>query len=56
MDFAAKICKTNWASNYDKVKTSSDTTSGAVNPYASIIMQPKFENGYTDDERTIWNQ
>lgn len=52
-DFAAKICKADWESSFDEVRLPCGDDSASLDAWAAILMQPKFENGYQDDERTI---
>lgn len=53
LDFTAKICDAKWDSNYDSVRIPCGSTSGTTDSFVSVLMQPEFENGYKDDERTI---
>lgn len=53
LDFVAKICKAQWKSNYDVVRTPCDTDKSMTKANVAVLSKPKLENGYLDDERTI---
>ncbi len=53
-DFVAEICQASFASNAGKVSTPCASASQNENQWAAVLMNPKFEGGRQDDERTIW--
>ncbi len=52
-DFAAKICSATWEGSFDKIAYPCNQDNYNSNAWVAIEMNPKFENGYQDDERTI---
>lgn len=53
LDFVAKICSAQWKSNYATIRVPCDTDKSMTKAYVAVLMKPKLENGYVDDERTI---
>ncbi|PKO07515.1 MAG: hypothetical protein CVU41_02145 [Chloroflexi bacterium HGW-Chloroflexi-3] len=53
LDFVAKICNAQWKSNYSVVRIPCDTDKSMTKAYVAVLLKPKLENGYLDDERTI---
>ena len=52
-DFSAEICKAEWKAGSGGVELPC-SGSQPNKAFAAILMKPRFENGYTDDERTLW--
>ncbi len=53
-DYAAGICSADWYSNAGKISLPCSGISQNEAQWAAILMNPKFEGGRTEDERTIW--
>ncbi len=53
LDFVAKICNAQWKSNYSVVRIPCDTDKSMTKAYVAVLLKPKLENGYLDDERTL---
>ncbi|NPV56074.1 MAG: hypothetical protein HPY76_05290 [Anaerolineae bacterium] len=53
LDFAAEICNASWTAGSGGVELPCKN-SQSYNAFAAILMKPRFENGYTDNERTLW--
>lgn len=54
LDFVAKICSAQWKSSFSIVRIPCDTDKSMLKASVAVLSKPKLENGYDDDERTIY--
>lgn len=53
LDFVAKICNAQWKTSHSSIRMPCDTDKTMSKAYVAVLSNPKLENGYQDDERTI---
>lgn len=53
-DFTSALCSARWLHNYNKITLPCSGFDENQATWAAVLMNPIFENGHKDDERTIW--